>query len=123
MKDGRFFEGLTANLISIGPLCYQGYIVNFCKEECILTNKNNVVFMKGIGQIDNCYHWVSNKCKPICNLSKKEETQLWHRKLGHVSLRTISKALKEESVQEIPTLDINSDLFCGDCQLGKKIRS
>lgn len=49
MKDGRFFEGLTANLISINPLCYQGYIVNFCKEECILTNKNNVVFMKGIG--------------------------------------------------------------------------
>ena len=42
LNDVRYVEGLTAYLISISQLCDQGYAVNFCKENCIITNKGNV---------------------------------------------------------------------------------
>jgi hypothetical protein len=54
-------KGLTANLISISQLCDQGYKVNFTQAECIVTNEEGVVIMKGERSKDNCYLWTSQK--------------------------------------------------------------
>ena len=48
-------KGLTSNLISISQLCDQGFNVNFRKAECIITNNNSEVTMKGIRNKDNGY--------------------------------------------------------------------
>jgi hypothetical protein len=52
-------KGLTANLISISQLCDQGLNVNFTKTECLITNKESEVIMKGVRTKDNCYMWSS----------------------------------------------------------------
>ena len=70
LDNVRYVEGLTTNLISIGQLCDEDYVVNFYKEECIVTDKGNIEVMKGIRQFDNCYNWISNK-NSLCNLSKE----------------------------------------------------
>src|ERR1051325_1644401 len=51
-------KGLTSNLINISQLCDQGFNVNFTKDECIITNKDGEVTMKGRRNNDNCYLWV-----------------------------------------------------------------
>ena len=56
LNDVRYVEGLTTNLISVSQPCNQGYTVNFSKEECIMSYHSNNILMKGIRQIDNCYH-------------------------------------------------------------------
>lgn len=55
LDDVLFVKGLTANLISVSQLCDQGLKVNFTKSECVVTNENNEVIMKGARSKDNCY--------------------------------------------------------------------
>ena len=59
--------------------------------------------MSGCRQVDNCYHWVSNNTDVFYSI-KDDQTQLWHRKLGHTSLSSIA-AIKNEAVIGIPNID------------------
>ncbi|KAA0063439.1 gag-pol polyprotein [Cucumis melo var. makuwa] len=79
-----------------------------------VTDKNNQVFMSGRWESDNCYHWSSNGSN-ISHLTKVDQTWLWHRKLGHISLRSLDKVIRNEGVIGIPSLDINGKFFCSDC--------
>ncbi|KAA0035400.1 gag-pol polyprotein [Cucumis melo var. makuwa] len=45
------------------------------------------------------------------------------RKLGHISLRSLDKIIRNEAVVGIPSLDINGKFFWGDCQVGKKTKT
>ena len=73
-------KGLTANLISISQLCDQGLTVNFTKIECLITNKENEVIMKGVRSKDNFYMWSSQETSysSMCTLAKEEELKIWH---------------------------------------------
>jgi hypothetical protein len=86
-------KGLTANLISISQLCDQGMKVNFTKFECLVTDKNGEVLMRGARSKDNCYLWVSQQEAHVstCLISKDDEVKLWHQKLGHLNLKGIKK--------------------------------
>ncbi|KAA0066043.1 gag-pol polyprotein [Cucumis melo var. makuwa] len=117
-----FGDGAKANLLSISQLCDQGYSVNFNNTGCVVTDKNNQVFMSGRREADNCYHWSSNGSN-ICHLTKTDQTWLWHRKLGHISLRSLDKVVRNEAVVGIPSLDINEKFFCDDCQVGKQTKT
>ena len=77
-------EGLTTNLISISQLCDQGFEMRFSKEECLMTDENQKMVMQGTRSKDNCYMWLSQEeCRMSrCLLSKEEEANLWHKKLG-----------------------------------------
>jgi hypothetical protein len=46
-------KGLTANLINITQLCDQGLKVNFTKLECLVTDEENDVLMRGVRSTDN----------------------------------------------------------------------
>ncbi|TYK26872.1 F5J5.1 [Cucumis melo var. makuwa] len=122
LNEVRYVDGLKANLISISQLCDQGYSVNFNNISCVVTDKNNQVFMSGRREADNCYHWSSNDSNN-CHLTKIDQTWLWHRKLGHISLRSLDKVIRNEAVVGIPSLDINGKFFCGDCQVGKQTKT
>ena len=78
--------------------------------------------MSGRRQVDNFYHWSSNNSN-MCNSTKVDKTWLWHKKLGHISLRSLDKVIRNEAVVGIPTIDINGKLFCGDCQVVKQTKT
>ncbi len=48
---------------------------------------------------------------------------LWHRKLGHASMDTISKLVKRDSVIGLPKLKFEKNKICEACQYGKQSRS
>ncbi|TYK25843.1 gag-pol polyprotein [Cucumis melo var. makuwa] len=122
LNDVRYVDGLKANLINVSQLCNQGYSVNFSKASCIIVDEDNRVLMSGSRQANNCYHWISNN-SDMCHSTKEDQAWLQHRKLGHITLRSIDKAIKNEVVVGIPNIDIKSKFLCGDCLTGKKTKA
>ena len=48
-----------------------------------------------------------------------EEQWVWHRRLGHISMRKLSQLNKLELVRGLPKLKFSSDALCEACQKGK----
>ena len=117
-------KGLTTNLISISQLCYQGFKVNFSKEECLMCNEKNEVVMKGIRSKDNCYIWVPQELNlsSTCVSAKENEVKLWHQKLGHLHLKGMKRIIFEEAVTGIPKLKIEEGRVYGEFHIGKQTK-
>ena len=48
---------------------------------------------------------------------------LWHRRLGHASMETLSKLVKNNLVIGLPKLNFDKDKICDACKFGKQVRS
>jgi hypothetical protein len=110
-------KGLTANLISISQLCDQGLNVNFTKTECLITNKESEVIMKGVRTKDNCYMWSSQiGYSSKGTLVKEEGVKTWHLRLSHLHLKGMKMIISAEAIRGTPKLKIDERKVCGKCQ-------
>ena len=117
-------DGIKANLISIGQLRDQDLTVTFTKSNCSVTREDNSVFMKGLRSPDNCYLWSAPQTpSPSCLLSRADVTDLWHKRLGHLNLRSLGQLVSKEAVRRLPELKIKEERICGQCQVGKQVRA
>lgn len=89
LEDVILVEGLIANLINISQLCDQGLIINFTRDQCRVTNNVKTFIMTGKRSSDNCHLWSPLYTNQVCHISKQDETSLWHKQQGHVSLKSI----------------------------------
>ncbi|CAM8981207.1 unnamed protein product [Rhodiola kirilowii] len=91
LKEVLLVKGLQANLISISQLCDGEHQVQFTQDECVVLNKDDEPVLTGRRLSNNCY--LLNLGRPnaeiTCLLSKTEEMNLWHQRMGHVNLRTL----------------------------------
>ncbi|CAM8887225.1 unnamed protein product [Rhodiola kirilowii] len=124
LKEVFLVKGLQANLISISQLCDGEHHVQFTQDECVVLNKNNEPVLTGRRSSNNCY--LLNLGKPnaetTCFLSKTDEMNLWHQRMGHVNLRTLQKIASDGLVCGIPKVQGELSIVCGDCQIGKQIK-
>ncbi|TYK22111.1 gag-pol polyprotein [Cucumis melo var. makuwa] len=115
LPDDHFGDDAKGRIIAKGNI-----------EKYNLPYLNDVRYVEGLKEnlisADNCYHWISNNSN-VCPSIKEDHTWPWQRKLGHVSLRRIHKAVKNKAVIGIPNIDSKSKFFCGDYQVGKKIKA
>jgi len=58
-----------------------------------------------------------------CLLSIKGNHWVWHKKLGHDSLKLISKLQKQDLIRGLPRVSYNDDLLCEECHKGKYIKT
>ncbi|KAK2426713.1 putative mitochondrial protein [Trifolium repens] len=124
LENVLLVKGLTANLISINQLCDQGMKVNFTKYECLVNNEEGQLMLRGSRSKDNCYLWMPHEeaLSSTCLVSKEDEVQLWHQKLGHLNLKGMKKAMTAEAIRGLPKLKIGEGNVCGECQIGKQTR-
>lgn len=54
--------------------------------------------MIGTQLSDNCYQWDFDLKKCLCHLFKSDESKLWHKRLEHISISAICKAIGVEAV-------------------------
>ena len=47
------------------------------------------------------------------------DSWLWHIRLGHASMKTLSKLAKNDLIIGLPKLIFNKDKICDACQFGK----
>ena len=48
---------------------------------------------------------------------------LWHRRLGHASMKTLSKLVKNDLVIRLSKLKFDKDKICDACQFEKQVRN
>ncbi|PKA53072.1 putative mitochondrial protein [Apostasia shenzhenica] len=58
-----------------------------------------------------------------CLSTQTQESWLWHRRLGHASMHTLSKISRLNIVRGLPKISFDKDHLCDICQMGKQVRS
>ena len=65
---------------------------------------------------------IDMQCLVSLNAKANETSWLWHRRLAHISMHSLSKLIKKELVLGLPKLNFEKDRICDACQLGKQTR-
>src|SRR3954464_4374358 len=115
-------EGLAHNLLPISQLSDNGYDIIFNQKSCkVVSQKDGSILFTGKRK-NNIYKTDLQDLmsqKVTCLMSVSEEQWVWHRRLGHASLRKISQINKLNLVRGLPNLKFKSDALCEACQKGK----
>nr|GFA41741.1 putative ribonuclease H-like domain-containing protein [Tanacetum cinerariifolium] len=86
------------NLISISQVCDQSHKVLFTGNECLVLSKDF----------------------PLPDPTSQDESNLWHRRLGHVNFRNMNKLVKGNLVRGLPNKMFPRDQTCIACNKGKQ---
>ena len=49
-------------------------------------------------------------------------SDIWNRRLGHISPRSLNETIVADVVMGIPKRKVDSGKICGSCQLGKQVQ-
>ncbi|CAM9000270.1 unnamed protein product [Rhodiola kirilowii] len=125
LKDTLLVEGLKVNLISISQLCDAGYHVTFTHNSCQVLDKEGGTLMKGSRAANNCYLIGSagTVAASACLSSQADEMALWHRRLGHLNLKTLKKFCSTGLIRGMPNIKGDLDVICGECQVRKQTKT
>nr|GEW54288.1 hypothetical protein [Tanacetum cinerariifolium] len=139
IKDGRFdFEDLYYveelkhyNLFSMSHMCDKKNKVLFTHTDCLVLSLNfklpdeNQVLLK-IPKQHNMYSFNLKNIDPYgdfaCLFVKAliDESNKWHRRLGHVNFKSLNKLMKGNLVRGLPSKIFENDHTCVACQKGKQ---
>ena len=113
IEDVLLVNGIKHNLLSISQFCDKNCKVVFESNRCVVLDKNECALFVGsrhnnIYVVDLCDSKAFNE---KCLVSVNDDTWLWHRRLGHASMHTISKLSKTNLVKGKPKLAYQKDLI------------
>ncbi|GKA13966.1 putative ribonuclease H-like domain-containing protein [Tanacetum coccineum] len=131
-KDVCFMKELQHfNLFSVSRMCDKKNNVLFTNTECIvlspefkLPDENQVLLR--IPRQDNMYSFNLENIVPsgglACLIAKAtiDESNKWHRRLGHVNFKNLKKIVKGNLVRGLPSKIFQNDHTCVACQKGKQ---
>ncbi|GJX74874.1 putative ribonuclease H-like domain-containing protein [Tanacetum coccineum] len=130
-KDVYFVKELKFNLFSVSQMCDKKNSVLFIDTECVvlfpdfkLLDENHVLLR--VPRKDNMYNVDLKNIVPSgglnCLFAKAtlDESNLWHRRLGHINFKTINKLVKRNLVKGLPSKLFEINQTCVTCQKGKQ---
>ncbi|GJW35073.1 putative ribonuclease H-like domain-containing protein [Tanacetum coccineum] len=103
-EDVSFVKELQPfNLFSVSQMCDKKNKVRLCSG---IFNLENIVPLGGLA----------------CLIAKAttDESNLWHRRLGHVNFKNLNRLVKGNLVRGLPTKLFQNDHTCVACQKGKQ---
>ena len=104
-------------------MCDKGFRVCFDTHACHVINSytNQFIYIRNIHE--NLYVIHIDEIKfhnESCLIANDvNDSWFWHRKLGHASMKTLSKLVKNDLVIGLPKLNFNKNKICDACQFGK----
>ncbi|GKB17729.1 putative ribonuclease H-like domain-containing protein, partial [Tanacetum coccineum] len=133
-KDVYFVKELKFNLFSVSQMCDKKNSVLFTDTECVvlspdfkLTDQSHVLLK--VPRKDNMYSVDLKNVVPqgglTCLFAKAtpDESNLWHRRLGHVNFKTINKLVRGNLIRGLPLKLFEINQTCVACQKGKQHRA
>ncbi|GJR00145.1 ribonuclease H-like domain-containing protein [Tanacetum coccineum] len=129
-----FMRELKFNLFSVSQMCDKKNSVLFNDTECIVLSPNfklideSQVLLR-VPRKNNMYSVDLKNIVPRGGLtclfakSTSDESKLWHRRLGHLNLKTLNKLVKGNLVRSLPSKLFENDQTCVACQKGKYHRA
>nr|GEW35304.1 ribonuclease H-like domain-containing protein [Tanacetum cinerariifolium] len=132
--DVYFVKELKFNLFSVSQMCDKKNNVLFNGIECLVLSSDfklhdaSQVLLR-VPKENNMYN-VNLKNIVLfgdltCLFAKAtlDESNLWHKRLGHVNFKTINKLVKGNLVRGLPTKVFTNDNSCVACKKGKTTQS
>nr|GFB05728.1 putative ribonuclease H-like domain-containing protein [Tanacetum cinerariifolium] len=132
--DVYFVKELKFNLFSVSQMCDTKNSVLFTDTECLVLYSDfklpdaSQVLLR-VPRENNMYNVNLKNTIPFgdltCLFAKAtlDESNLWHRRLGHVNFKTINKLVKGNLVRGLPSKVFTNDNSCVDCKKGKQHRA
>nr|GEU53960.1 hypothetical protein [Tanacetum cinerariifolium] len=102
-KDVYLVKELKFNLFSVSQMCDKKNSVLFTDTECLVLSPDFKLLADSQATLD--------------------ESNLWHKRLGHINFKTINKLVKGNLVRGLPTKVFENDNTCVACKKGKQHRA
>ncbi|GKC64255.1 putative ribonuclease H-like domain-containing protein [Tanacetum coccineum] len=130
-EDVYFVKELKFNLFSVSKMCDKKNSVLFTETECLVLYPDfklldeSQVLLK-VPRHDTMYNFDLKNGVPsgglTCLFAKAtiDESNLWHRRLGHINFKTINKLVRGNLVRGLPSKLFEYDLTYVACQKGKQ---
>ena len=119
LENVLLVNGLKVNLINISQLCDQNLFVQFTKDKCSVNDSTNACVMEGKRSSDNCYFLT---CSGTCCTTLLNLLDIWHRRLGHISYKSLNETIAANAILRIPKMEIDLEKVCSPCQIRKQIQ-
>nr|GFB15596.1 putative ribonuclease H-like domain-containing protein [Tanacetum cinerariifolium] len=129
--DVYYVKELKFNLFSVSQMCDKKNNVLFTVTECLVLSSDfklpdaSHVLLR-VPRENNMYNVNLKNMIPsgdlTCLFEKAtfDESNLWHRRLGHVNFKTINKLVKGNLFRGLPSNVFTNDLSCIACKKGKQ---
>ncbi|GJT74942.1 putative ribonuclease H-like domain-containing protein [Tanacetum coccineum] len=131
-EDVSFVKELQPfNLFSVSQMCDKKNKVLFTDTECLILSPDfklpdeNQILLK-VPRQNNMYSFNLENIVPsgglACLIAKAttNESNKWHRRLGHVNFKNLNRLVKGNLVRGLPTKLFHNDHTCVACQKGKQ---
>ncbi|GJT95946.1 putative ribonuclease H-like domain-containing protein [Tanacetum coccineum] len=130
-EDVYFVKELKFNLFSVSQMCDKKNSVLFTDTECVVLSPDfklldeNQVLLR-VPRKNNMYSVDLKNVAPsgglTCLFAKAtlDESNLWHRRLGHINFKTMNKLVRGNLVRGLPSKIFENDHTCVACQKGKQ---
>nr|GEY05215.1 ribonuclease H-like domain-containing protein [Tanacetum cinerariifolium] len=132
--DVYFIKELKFNLFSVSQMRDKKNSVLFIDTKCVvlsfdfkLLHENHVLLR--VPRENNMYNVDLNNIVPLgdltCLFAKAtlDESNLWHRRLGHINFKTMNKLVKCNLVRGLPSKVFENNHTCVACKKGKQHRA
>nr|GEZ69694.1 putative ribonuclease H-like domain-containing protein [Tanacetum cinerariifolium] len=132
--DVYFVKELKFNLFSVSQMCDKKNSVLFIDTQCLVLSPKfklpdvNQVLLR-VPRENNMYNVNLKNIVPSGDLTcifvkvTIDESNLWHRRLGHINFKTMNKLVKGNLVRGLPTKVFENDNTCIACKKGKQHRA
>nr|GEZ65400.1 putative ribonuclease H-like domain-containing protein [Tanacetum cinerariifolium] len=133
-NDVYFVKELKFNLFSVSQMCDKKNNVLFTDTECVILSSDfklpdeNHVLLR-VPRENNMYNVDLKNIVPsgdlTCLFSKAtlDESNKWHRRLGHINFKTMNKLVKGNLVRGLPSNVFENNHTCVACKKGKQHRA
>ncbi|GJS80427.1 putative ribonuclease H-like domain-containing protein [Tanacetum coccineum] len=130
-EDVYFCKELKYNMFSVLQICDKKNNVLFTDTECFVLSSNfklldeSQVLLR-VPRKENIYIVALKSVVPIggltCLIAEAtiDESNTWHRKLGHINFKIMNKLVKGNLVKGLPLKIFENDHSCVACQKGKQ---
>ncbi|GJU71029.1 putative ribonuclease H-like domain-containing protein [Tanacetum coccineum] len=130
-KDVYFCKELKYNMFSVSQICDKKNNVLFTDTECLVLSSNfklldeSQVLLR-VPRKENIYSVDLKSVVPsgdlTCLIAKAtiDESNTWHRRLGHINFKTMNKLVNGNLVKGLPSKIFENDHSCVACQKGKQ---
>ncbi|GJZ76327.1 ribonuclease H-like domain-containing protein [Tanacetum coccineum] len=126
-----FCKELKYNLFSVSQICDKKNNVLFTDTECLFLSLDFKLFDESqvllrVPRNDNIYNVDLKSVVPTKGLTYLfakaiiNESNLWHKRLGHINFKNINKLVKGNLVRGLPLKIFKNDHSCVACQKGKQ---
>jgi transposase InsO family protein len=104
-------------------MCDQGHKVTFDSQKCEIRIEGLGKLVITAARTSNNIYVLSEIGNEKCCLGKKDESWLWHRRMGHMHFDNLFKVSKREAVREMPQITKPTNTLCKHCQQGKQTKT